>query len=149
MSRWWWPLFVMACSAPQVAPPSPQTERLAWQQRLATLDPTAPLALRYNPADCNCPAFELAVGERWLRAEVVPDEALQPWLGWLAGQPPEAWPVAVQAAGRVNRTLLRTESGLYAVRIDRLQVLSPLGPLAPPAAAIPPPGRPAESPPGP
>lgn len=84
--------------------------------------------MRYNPADCNCPLFELAVDDRWLRADVAVDEALQPWLTWLASTPPETWPTAVQGTGRVSRTLLRTEAGLYGVRIERFQVIAPLPP---------------------
>lgn len=136
--RWLVLLGVLAaCAAPQTPQAPLQPERLAWQSRLAALDPTAPLVLRYNPADCNCPVFELAVGDRWLRADVAADEALQPWLAWLAGAAPETWPIAVQATGRVGRTLLRTEAGAYGVRVDRLQVIAPLAPVAPPEAAQP------------
>lgn len=122
-----------ACAAPQTPLAPLQPERQAWQARLSALDPTAPLVLRYNPADCNCPAFELALGEHWLRAEVAADETLQPWLAWLASAAPETWPIPVQATGRVGRTLLRTETGAYGVRIDRLQVIAPIAPVTLPA----------------
>jgi hypothetical protein len=129
----WLGLMVLAaaCAAPPVVRLEPNPERQAWQQRLASRDAAAPLVLRYNPAPCNCPAFELQLAERWLRAELV--EADPAWLAWLAATPPESWPVTVQAGGRVTPQLLRTSGGLYAIRIDKVTVVSPLPPPQPEA----------------
>jgi hypothetical protein len=44
------------------------------EARLAGVEPSGRFRLRANPVDCACPAFEVEVGGRWLRAAVVEGE---------------------------------------------------------------------------
>lgn len=89
--------------------------------------PAGPIDLRFNPAACHCPLFELRVGARWLRAELTGDtDKLQPWTAWLAGTPLDRLPLTVQVRGKVDREVLRTAQGAYAVRVEVAEILAPL-----------------------
>ncbi|MBM4342291.1 MAG: hypothetical protein FJ100_02815 [Deltaproteobacteria bacterium] len=98
-----------------------------------------PLQLRFNPALCNCPPFEVRVGERWWRAELSsPDaEALAAWIDYLAAAAGDVLPVAVAVEGALERDILRTSTGAYALRVDVVRIVEPLPP--PPPPVVPPP----------
>lgn len=54
---------VLSCSQPDA-----RKELLAsTSQRLQDSLADAPASLRYNPVDCDCPPFEVRIGERWVR----------------------------------------------------------------------------------
>ena len=138
----WLLLFGLACAAcgsAAIAPDEPNPLRHALEHDLAAIDRSLPLNLRFNPAPCNCPVFELQVGQRWVRAELTRSEgdAVSTWLSWLSASPIEALPVAVSLRGRVEREVLRSAQGAYAVRIDVSEILGPK-PAADPAPITPP-----------
>lgn len=116
-----------ACSSATIAPDEPNPLRHALEHDLAAIDRSRPLDLRFNPAPCNCPVFELQVGQRWVRAELARSEGdtVSTWLAWLSASPIEALPVAVSLRGRVEREVLRSAQGAYAVRIDVSEILGP------------------------
>ncbi len=126
-------ILLTACSGETVARVQPNPVRHDYEQRLLAVDTKVPLTLRFNPAPCNCPAFELQLGERWLRAELTASDLdrLNAWMTWLAATPPEALPVAVTIMGRIDRELQRTAQGAYAVRIDVAEILTPEPPVNP------------------
>ena len=146
---------VAACSgSPAKVEANPVRRQL--EDALAALDSNAPLPLRFNPAPCDCPVFELRLGERWLRAdlEAGDGERLAAWIAWLGQTPPEALPVGVQVRGRPERELLRTAQGAYAARIEVAEIVEPLPPpepteVEPPNGepGFPPPAEPGPSPP--
>lgn len=107
-----------AATAPQQ---HPNPVRRSFEQSVAAAR-GQPLVLRWNPAPCPCPPFELLVGGRWLRAELVgggiDSEAFAAWVRSLAWTPIEALPVTVDVDGRVENELVRTAQGGYAVRIE-------------------------------
>ncbi len=105
----------------------PNAVRREIQASLAAVDQTKPLELRYNPVSCNCPPFELRLGQHWLRAELAGTESEKyaTWLAWLSQTPLEALPTAVKAKGTIERELLRTAQGNYAVRIEISEIESP------------------------
>jgi len=113
------------CSGADVV--EPNAVRREIQASLSSLDQTQPLDLRYNPVSCNCPPFELRLGQHWLRAELAgaEGEKYASWLAWLSLTPLEALPTAVKAKGTVERELLRTSQGNYAVRIEISEIQSP------------------------
>ncbi len=116
----------VGCGAEAVGRAEPNPLRQVLEQDVAKVDRSAPLQLRYNPARCQCPPFELRLGSRWVRAELLPtDERMLKWYRHLSAQPPENWPLPVLVRGRVEREVLRTISGDYAVRIDVTQWLEP------------------------
>lgn len=42
-------------------------------------------SIRFNPANCECPPYELAVGQRWVRVDIEPArEPLESVVDWLA-----------------------------------------------------------------
>jgi hypothetical protein len=129
-------LVAMACSATPVQQANPLRRELEQALAIATKQP---LEVRWNPAPCPCPPFELRLGERWLRAELtaatVDPEAFATWLRWLNGTAPEALPVAVEVEGRVDNELVRAVQGGYAVRIEVSAVQMPA---VPPSAPVPP-----------
>jgi len=123
-------LSLCACGSAAVAPNEPNPLRRELERDLAHIDATQALELRFNPAPCNCPGFELRVGERWVRAEINRSEGdmVTIWLAWLAQTPIEALPVPVSLLGRVEREILRTAQGSYAVRIDVREIVAPKAP---------------------
>ncbi len=137
-----------ACGStpPVAAPANPLRARL--EAALAALPTDAPLSLRYNPAPCDCPAFEMPLDGAWLRVELVASgnvPELPRLLDWLAAQPPERWPIGLSLRGALERELLRTSSGTYAARLDVTAVLGPaeaIAPAAAPAPAVEPTGQP-------
>ena len=133
----------LACSSGGPAQVEPNPVRRALESDLAGLDLKAPLELRYNPAPCDCPPFELHAGRRWVRAELgaaEPDK-LARWIAWLAQTPLDALPVAVQVRGKPDRDVVRTAQGSYAVRLEVLEIVAPSlpGELAPPDTEVQPP----------
>ncbi|MCB9738049.1 MAG: hypothetical protein H6747_02200 [Deltaproteobacteria bacterium] len=128
---------LLGCSAPR-APSSPKyAVKDGLEAALAQLPADAPLTLRYNPAPCDCPAFELQLGTGWLRAELVAASTavrLAELVAWLAQQPAAQWPIAVKVRGSAERELLRTTQGIYAVRVEVAAVITPQPPAPAPAA---------------
>lgn len=118
-------LTVTACSAAESSAPD-NPLRAALEQSIAGLDTQQPLVLRYNPASCACPPAEIRLGGQWLRAELLGDVAVQAWLAGLARTPLDNLPVALRVLGRVERDVLRTPQGNYAVRIEVTKPLTPL-----------------------
>ncbi|MSP90961.1 MAG: hypothetical protein EXR79_04025 [Myxococcales bacterium] len=127
----------------EVARADPQAVRHALEAALRRLDANDPLRLRYNPAPCDCPPFELLTEEGWVRAELSGDaDRLAVWtahVAHLAG----SGPLRSEVRGKVERELLRTVQGAYAVRIDVKEPLTP--PLPAPPAEAPPADEPAPS----
>ncbi len=124
-------LGLTACGAADANTPE-NPVRAALEQSVAGLDAQQPLILRYNPAACACPPAEVRLDGQWLRAELTGDGPLQTWLAGLARTPQENLPVALQVLGQIERDVLRTPQGSYAVRIEVSKILSP------PASATPP-----------
>jgi hypothetical protein len=129
-------LFCVACAAETAVRVEPNPVRQAWEQRLGKLDRLAPLDLRFNPAPCNCPPFELRLDDRWLRAELASSDSdrLATWLAFLTALPEEAGPAVVQVRGRVDRDVVRTAQGDYAVRVEVTEIVAPLPPPVEPIA---------------
>lgn len=126
------------CSAPRAPTPPKFAVKDGLEAALAQLPADAPLALRYNPAPCDCPAFELQVGSAWLRADLIASGSsvrLAELIAWLAQQPASRWPIAVQLRGNVERELLRTPQGAYAVRVEVGALITPQPPAPAPVAA--------------
>ena len=146
----------LACSGTPVAADGvradPQAVRHALEAALARLDPAEPLRLRYNPAPCDCPPFELWTDAGWVRAELGGDaERLALWtahVAHLAG----TGPLRAELRGKLDKEPLRTLAGAYGVRIDVKDWVAP--PLPAPPAPLPelppadePPAQPADEPP--
>ena len=51
-----------------VKPPSPPNIFEELDQAATAQSETGQVVLRYNPCICGCPAFELQIGKRWVRA---------------------------------------------------------------------------------
>ena len=97
--------------------------RMRLEQLVAQTPAEQTWTARYNPTTCACPPLEVRVGDTWLRAELAGDPEI--WrlpLAALARVPLEDLPVAVELQGRVQKTLLRTPAGTYAVRVDVARV---------------------------
>lgn len=116
---------VTACGANETVV-SENPLRVSLEQSIAGLDAQQPLNLRFNPAACACPPAEVRLGGQWLRAELTGDSGVQTWLTMLARTPPDSLPVPLEVQGRVERDVLRTASGNYAVRIEVGKILRPL-----------------------
>ncbi|MBI5607552.1 MAG: hypothetical protein HY902_01575 [Deltaproteobacteria bacterium] len=143
-TRWAAVLFALAASCGaadgQRSPPNPQADRLRADLRAAN---DKPIVARWNPAPCACPPFEVLVGATWVRADFVAadPEPLVAWQAYLAATPTEALPVPLQVEGRIERQLLRTSTGAYAVRVEVAAVLGPR-PLEPSPTPTPGPAAP-------
>lgn len=118
-----------ACGAPETTEPENPT-RAALETAIAELDPQVLLHVRYNPAACACPPVEVRVGAQWLRAELT-GGAADPWLASLVKTSPENLPVPLQILGRIERDVLRTAQGSYAVRVEVLKMPASAAPVAP------------------
>ncbi len=63
--------------------------------------------VRYNPADCECPPYELAIGQRWVRIDVTttrePEPRVRDWLSEPTGE--------LQTRIEVTRDGSRAENG--------------------------------------
>ncbi len=93
-----------------------------------------PIALRFNPAHCDCPAFEARVGTSWHRSELTGGgEALTERLRWLAQRPVTEHPIALDVVGTVERDPFRTAIGLWAIRVEILEITTPASAEAPTA----------------
>lgn len=103
---------------------SPQDEARALAQSLTRL----PFVLRYNPAPCVCPAFEVRTTGPWLRTELdvtgLPDGPA--WLDALAQVPLERLPVPVDVAAEPDGELYRTWSGTWSTRLVVQAIRGPL-----------------------
>lgn len=118
--------FLAACSGAETAEQD-NPLRHSLEQSVTALDPLQPLTMRYNPTTCACPPLELRVASTWLRAELTGNpQILQPWLTMLEKTLPENLPAPVQIQGKVERDLLRTETGSYGVRVELTRILLPL-----------------------
>jgi hypothetical protein len=128
---------LVACGSAPARPAEPQEVRRGIAAGVAAIVADAPLELRFNPAPCECPLFEIRLGTSWVRAEVNVDDVERgaAWLALLDATPIEHLPVAVRALGRVDRDVLRTTQGSYAVRVDLRSAVSP--PPPPEPAALP------------
>jgi hypothetical protein len=124
---------LVACGSAPTRPAEPQQVRQGIASDVAALSTDAPLELRFNPAPCECPLFEVRLGTTWVRAEVSVDDVDRgaAWLAFLNAMPVEHLPVAVRALGRVDRDVVRTTQGSYAVRVDLRTLVSPLPPPEP------------------
>lgn len=126
---------LLSCSAAGGPASHPNPVKAALEAQL-DIARKAPLVARWNPAPCACPAFEVQLGQQWVRAEMymADGERFLSWLEFLGGTAMEALPVPVELEGRIDRDLLRTNTGNYAVRVEVTAILSPIVPeLAPPA----------------
>ena len=128
--RWLTVLCLCAATACGSAAPAPARAHHARDRILAavdTLDSAAPLRLRYNPAPCACPAFEVHLGGRWVRASW-PAVRHPPWTELaerLAATSAPQWPVLLRVVGRIDREVHRTRAGGYAVSIEVAELLTP------------------------
>ena len=93
----------------------------------------APLELRWNPAPCVCPPFEVRLGSSWVRAELQArdTEKIQQWTAFLTTTPPEALPVPVAIQGRLEPGIFRLANGNFACRVEVIEVVGPLPPQLP------------------
>lgn len=139
MKRWWTAALLAllaGCGAAdgQRSPPNPQADRLLADLRAAS---DKPIVARWNPAPCACPPFEVLIGATWVRAEFLAaePEPLLAWQAFLAATPAEALPVPLQIEGRIERQVLRTSTGAYAVRVEVAAVLGPKPAEAAPASS--------------
>lgn len=125
---------VAACSGPdsQLAVPTVR-QQLEQQVDLAR---KAPLELRWNPAPCACPSFEVRLASGWLRAELQASETekIHQWTTFLAATPLEALPVPVAVQGRLERGIYRLSNGNFACRVEVTEAVGPLPP--PPPLAV-------------
>jgi len=120
------------------APPNPV--RAGIEQAIKALPASEPLRLRYNPAACNCPVFELRIGDRWRRASWSNADA-EPFaetMKAITASDPERWPIHLLVQATVDPDIARTAQGDYAVRFEVTKLLS--GPTAKPGT--PPPAAP-------
>ncbi len=104
-----------------------------------TLARKQPPQLRFNPALCNCPPFEVRVGERWWRADLTSadPEVLSGWMDYLGSSAGDALPVAVVVEGTLERDIWRTATGAYALKVDVVRIVEPLPPPPPPVVPAP------------
>lgn len=128
------------CGATSDARAQPNPVRVQLERDLAAARQQQTVVVRYNPAPCGCPPFELHVGESWLRVEIYgpePDK-LAAWQNFLASMPVDALPIPVQVQGRPDREVLRTTTGSYASRLQVTAIVAPLAPEPSPPADKPP-----------
>lgn len=128
----------IACSAPPrtTAVAASATDEI--ESAIAALSTPAALQMRYNPAACDCPAVEVQLASRWIRAELVGGgDPLASLLSGLAARPIQQWPIAFSVRGSVDRELRRSRMGLTTVRVEVSEIVSqPAGaPADVPAAA--------------
>jgi hypothetical protein len=143
-------LAVVGCGGARPEPQAaPNPLRREIELTVAAIDASQPLLLRFNPAACDCPAFEVKVGERWLRAELQGGDAVHGWIAWIARSPSDTLPLRCTVRGRVEREVLRTLQGVYALRIEVQEPLSPLPPAELPPTDVPPEPSPETPPPAP
>ncbi len=133
--------WVLACLVPlslaaACSPPGEgvRGDRLAQDRgealaRLHSDDPT--FAVRLNPAPCDCPNFEVLLGDAWHRVFLEPADldgpvpALRAALE-LANQRGEI-PGSATVSGKLSGSLKRAPNGLYCVQLKVLAVCGPAG----------------------
>ncbi len=112
-------LALPGCAAPPRAVVAAATATDDVEAAIAALPSPATLQLRYNPAPCDCPAVEVQLASRWLRAELVGGgEPLAALLTALATRPSQQWPIPFSISGSVERELRRSRMGLTMVRVE-------------------------------
>lgn len=134
---------LVACSGapPAAAPPPANPVRLLLQEQIAARPADAPLQLRYNPASCDCPAFELLLAGRWIRADwrnqAAPEFASTARA--IAATPADTWPVPLRFKGSIDGDIVRTAQGQYALRFRVTEIMQApaLAPAPTPAPAAP------------
>lgn len=142
---------LLACggnpAAPKAPPVNPVREQIEAQVR--ALEDNAQLELRYNPAACDCPPFELRLPGGWVRAAWSNADAPQhkELVASLLATAPEKWPIPLRLLGKVDPEVARTARGAYAVRLESSRVLAPAPPSLTPPSATPAPARPEVRPP--
>ena len=116
---------VAACSAPATPEADPNPVRSQLTIAINTLPSDTPLQLRYNPAACDCPQYELRLAKRWVRAEWTnadaPAFAIR--VAALQKSAPDAWPVAMLVSGKVSGEVRRTTTGLYTVSVEVAEII--------------------------
>lgn len=119
---------LLACSGAETRPVALTVRQQLEQQ--VDLARKAPLDLRWNPAPCACPPFEVRLGSGWLRAELQASETekIQQWTAFLTTTPFEALPVPVAVQGRLERGIFRLANGNFACRVEVVEVTGPLAP---------------------
>ena len=118
------------CSSNQNAkeePLNPVRNRI--ETAIAGLHSDEPVQMRYNPAACDCPAFEIRLANRWVRA--VWTNANLPRFTTLrdrlVNSGPEKWPQAILAKAQVETEPVRTVQGVYAVRVEVARIVTSAG----------------------
>ena len=118
-------LALTACSAAGPRPPSTHSARDRIVAAVDARDSELPLQLRYNPAPCACPAFEVRLARRWVRANW-PGVRTAAWAKLaqrLSATSAPQWPIVLRVRGRIDREVRRTRAGGYAVTIDVAELL--------------------------
>ncbi len=128
--------WLAACSGPDSQLAAPTVRQQLEQQ--VDLARKGPLDLRWNPAPCACPPFEVRTAEGWLRAELQASETekIQQWTAFLSATPLEALPVPVAVQGRLERGIYRLTNGNFACRVEVTEVIGPLPPPPPPPTPV-------------
>lgn len=119
-------VFLFACSPSQTAlKADPNVARTRLVQAIASRPSDAPIQLRYNPAACNCPAFEARLAKRWVRAQwlnaAAPEFAKK--MAKLRASTPEQWPIAMLVQGQFEGEIMRTEQGQHGLQIEVKEIV--------------------------
>ena len=98
--------------------PNPLRDRLL--QVIAQSSENAPLQLRYNPAACNCPDFEVRVDKQWVRTQWRNggEPQFAAILKAVRNSPPSQWPVSMLVEGKFEGRVWRTEQGVYSLSLE-------------------------------
>jgi hypothetical protein len=135
-----------ACAGPAngTRPPPANPARTRIEVGIKTVNAGGDLAVRYNPAACDCPPFELRLASGWIRASWSNIDAPQnrALSAQLKTTRPEQWPVNLVLKGRVDSEVMRTSQGQYAVQLTSTAVVGELAKPRPVAAPQPKPTPP-------
>ncbi|HAN30808.1 MAG TPA: hypothetical protein DCQ06_04355 [Myxococcales bacterium] len=119
-------ILALSCASPQTSRQPTLQDKL--QEELVAVAAQTELQLRYNPAQCDCPSFELKLNKRWLRTN---------WLDWqnatwaqlrqiLSGLNVDKLPPRLRVKGNIVLDSLHQDTrGLFQVDVEVLEVLSP------------------------
>jgi hypothetical protein len=112
-------------SGPAVTKVDPNPTKSRLTEAIAMRGSDTPIQLRYNPAACNCPAFEVRIAKRWVRAEWTNNTASKfaPKLQKLQASNPEQWPIAMLVQGQFESEIMRTEQGQHAVQVEVSKII--------------------------
>ena len=86
-----------ACARAPVEPTEPPTREELQNQAVEESPTKHVYRARYNPPLCPCPAFEVAVGDRWVRVALVDQDEDRPLRGDLSAFAEEQGSVEQQA----------------------------------------------------